>query len=381
MKLDITVTFAVFAWYRRLLQLLAVAGLTITVAFAAADSGQSVDPGIPEVEQDVQLGSTAAQYDAEIADLESLQGAYGEALGENLLGLGLIYQQQGNHAAARKALGRAMHIRRVNEGLQCMSQLALLENLMDSNIALGDWAALEQNFKQMVWVYRRNFAPDDPEFIHMLAKLGRWKVEIFRSTLLGSDSVKALAEAEELFGKTINYVEEQHGKTDPRLIELLYGRALMNYQLLLDTANRPLSDFQSTGLASTQTHYVRVCFPTPRGTVCGMEARTTPIYDKYFEAQQQKDDLIRTYRRNIVRSLEQILAISEINPELSSATNIHALVKSEDWSLPQSRNLSEREKYLEADAMLIRLGLEQAKVDRLFGKEPADEGLVEAVYP
>ena len=331
------------------------------------------DAGVPVPDQS--LEQDADRYETEISRLESSKGVYDETLGENLLGLGLVYQQQGDHEEAVEILSRAMQIRRVNEGLQNMNQLAVLENIMASNTAIAKWKDLDRNYQQMYWLYRRNFNPDDQEYLDNLLRMGRWKVAVYKGSLLENDSLKGLGESQDQFARTIRYIEKQHGKMDPRLVGLLYGHALINYQLLIDTVGRPLSDFKSPLPQSPTIEYVRVCYQTRAGPVCQMEPRVNYSGQNMalMDAQQQKDQLLRTQGIRVIHSLKQILEITENNQEQVDEKKIRSLVQEEDWAYPDNRNVPRRQRNQDGRDILTRLGLKKEQIDILFGKESATD--------
>jgi tetratricopeptide (TPR) repeat protein len=177
-----------------------------------------------------ELLSIAEQYKQQIARLESEYGAYDARLGEQLLSQGRVYQQLKDHTRALEALKRAHHIKRVNDGLQNLGQVPILQNITESNIALRDWDAVDQNFDQLLWIYRRNYADGDPELLKIYDQAGRWKIQAYRDGLLKSDAYTPVSEAAYLFSKAITLTEQRVGQRDPRLIDLLYGDALARAQ-------------------------------------------------------------------------------------------------------------------------------------------------------
>lgn len=333
-------------------------------------SAPAADPGL---QQDLE------RYRNEIDRLEKSGGVYDEKLGENLLGLGIVYQQQGKHKEAVDALNRAMQIRRVNEGLQNLNQLAVLENIMTSNAANGDWEELDQNYQQMLWLHRRNFDPDAPEYIRNLVRLGRWKVDAFTHSRLGKGSFSALQESQALFLRIIRHIEKQHGKLDPRLVDLHYLNAMINYELLLDAANRPLSEFDTKMMGNNsmpEVVYDRICYRTATGAViCDMVPRVS--YQRQIngalDAQQQKDTLMRNYGHHVVRSLENIFKIAESSQSQVDEKHIQNLVHPDDWRLPDDVSLQRQERNKGRRLILERLGLKRAQLDVMFGKAETEK--------
>ena len=72
-----------------------------------------------------------------IAEEEARNGPYSANLIELLTSLGLAYQESGEDVLAVAVLDRALYLKRVNEGLFGLDQAALLERLIDSELAIG----------------------------------------------------------------------------------------------------------------------------------------------------------------------------------------------------------------------------------------------------
>ena len=325
------------------------------------------------------LQQDSERYRNEIDRLEKSGGVYDEKLGENLLGLGIVYQQQGKHKEAVDTLNRAIQILRVNEGLQNLDQLAVLENIMTTNAAIGDWEELDHNYQQMLWLHRRNYDPDAPEFIRNLARFGRWKVDAFRHSRLGKGSFNALQEAQALYTRIIRHIEKQHGKLDPRLVELHYLNAMINYEMLLDTASRPLSEFDTKMSGSSsmpEVVYERICYRTATGAViCDIVPRVS--YQRQIngalDAQQQKDNIMRNYGLHVVRSLGQIFKIADNSQSQVDEKHIRNLVHAADWRLPDDVNFKRQDRTKGGRMILERLGLKRAQLDVMFGKAENDK--------
>lgn len=328
-------------------------------------TGPSADPNL---QQD------SERYRNEIERLEKSGGVYDDKLGENLLGLGIVYQRQGKHKEAVETLNRAMQIRRVNEGLQNLNQLAVLENIMTSNAAIGDWEELDHNYQQMLWLHRRNFEPDAPEYIRNLVRHGRWKVDAFRNSRLGKGAFNALQEAQALYTRIIRRVEKQHGKLDPRLVELHYLNAMINYEMLLDVASRPLSEFDAKMAINNsmpEVVYDRICYRTTTGAViCDLVPRMSyqRQINSALDAQQQKDNLMRNHGAQVVRSLEQIFKIAGNSQSQIDEKHIRNLVDAKDWRLPNDVTFKRQEKNKGGRLVLERLGLKKAQLDVMFGR-------------
>ncbi len=259
-----------------------------------------------------ELLSIAEQYEQQIARLESEYGAYDARLGEQLLSQERVYQQLKDHTRALEALKRAHHIKRVNDGLQNLGQVPILQNITESNIALRDWDAVDQNFDQLLWIYRRNYADGDPELLKIYDQVGRWKIQAYRDGLLKSDAYTTVSEAAYLFSKAITLTEQRVGQRDPRLIDLLYGDTLARAQ----------------------------------------DEKHLDVERRFFAAR---------------KSLERIVSIHNAHPELPPDSRAEALTHLGDWYLMRGSTNTALEHYQQAWQLLQGAPDGRKKLESLFG--------------
>ena len=313
--------------------------------------------------------TAANDYQQEVDRLTERFGPYDPQLGEQLLSLGLVYQRLRQYPDAIQALKQSLHIQRVNEGLQNLNQLPILQNLIETNIAAEHWDELDQNYEQLLWVHRRNYGNGDPRLLPIIDKIGRWKINAYTNHLLKRNPSSTIAEAEKLYDRTADILTEQFGKTDPRLIDPLYGAALVNYQLMIEIANRPLDEFRTRGrMITSSVRYVQQCFRAPTGAV---RCVTIPIMTQNFEglsdAQQQKDMDIHNSFVVAGRSLKRIVEIHEAHPELPADSLAKALVHYGDWKLLSGDRGEAIKHYQRANQVLTTSGAKQEEIDSYFG--------------
>ena len=272
------------------------------------------------------------EYRAQIKSQENRNGPYDPQLSEQLLGLGLLYKSQGKYQDAAKALEQALHVKRVNDGVDNMSQLPILEALIDVNTAAENWKALDLNYDLLLQVNQRNLAAEDPEVIAGIERVGRWKVQAYKNHLLKKKPEILLNHLIDLYRSSIKIIEEQHGKNDPHLIGFLNGLALAHYLRIENIKNQALSEFQGD---AAKENIRRVCRPirTLEGVimVCGPEPVANPNY--YISRQASKNILLRAQFAAIKSSLNKIIKILKANPKLHPHDFAMALVDIGDWFL------------------------------------------------
>ncbi|MBT4519256.1 MAG: tetratricopeptide repeat protein, partial [Halieaceae bacterium] len=94
----------------------------------APDCGSGVDPSDED----------ANRQRRQIEEIESRQGSYGGELAEPLTDLGRHYRNRGDYVEAERLYTRALHLVRINEGLNSELQLVLLKDLAATYRLKGD---------------------------------------------------------------------------------------------------------------------------------------------------------------------------------------------------------------------------------------------------
>jgi tetratricopeptide (TPR) repeat protein len=170
------------------------------------------------------------RYLEAVQALETQGGAYDAALSEQLLGLGAAYQASGRHAEAAEALSRAAHITRVNEGLYSTSDLPILERLIESYSALGEWDGVGTSYQQMFQIHRRNYGDSDERMLPALQRLSAWHLSAYLGDI-GEDPINHLEAARNLYTSSLGILQAKPAGSDPRLPEALREKAIVDYYL------------------------------------------------------------------------------------------------------------------------------------------------------
>lgn len=186
---------------------------------AAADQQPDAPPPTPEQQRYLQA----------VEALEAQGGAYDSALSEQLLGLGAAYQAAGRHEDAAEALSRAAHIVRVNEGLYSTSDLPILERLIESYSALGEWDGVGTSYQQMFQIHRRNYGETDERMLPALQRLSAWHLSAYLGEV-GEDPINHLEAARNLYDSSLGILQARP-VGDPRLPEALREKAIVDYYL------------------------------------------------------------------------------------------------------------------------------------------------------
>ena len=157
------------------------------------------------------------RYNSAVSDIELDGGAWDGGLVEELASLGRLQQQQGNHIGAIQTLDRAIHVNRINSGLYTLEQIPVVEQLIQSHMALGDWEEADIYNNYLYHVQQKAYGFDDPRLIPVLERLATWNIQAFKighGSLLG---IK-LRQSQIMFNAAARMVDVHFGKADERFI-------------------------------------------------------------------------------------------------------------------------------------------------------------------
>ncbi len=285
--------------------------------------------------------STEQRYLDAVSSTESTGGAYDPALSQQLLGLGISYQSEGKHAEAAEALNRAAHITRVNEGLYSTADLPILELLIESYAALGEWEEVGNRYHQVFQIHHRNYGANDPRLLPVLDKLSAWHMRAYLQDL-GEQPLNHLMTARNLNDSSTTIMRSSYPANDPRIADKLRQRALVDYYL---ASYRPpeIPEIPETGFGTEN--------------------------DAVFT--RQPNYLVNSFSdgRDALRSAVEI---RKQNPDSTSLQRSEAVAELGDWHQLFSRTQTALETYREAYAEGMLGGDDSASViDRVFGKPRA----------
>lgn len=290
-----------------------------------------------------ELRNSVTQYLRNIKRLQKTHGAFYDQIGENLIGLGLLYRNLGQNKQAVQAFNQALHINRINHGLYGASQLPIMELIIQTNTALSDWQALDQNFYYLYWVDRRLYGDNDPRLLPVIERLGRWHLQAC-SLMVDSVPSKHLLKAADLFQNAIRIIEQNYGSHDQRLLKPLLGLAITDYRIAQHVSMVETYEEQDFGIG----------FPGDQ--------------EQEMEEVRNQQVLFFNSYRDGQKALSRIISVYETNPNLSKRDYGRALVFLGDWYLLFDRRTSASKTYAMAYAKLQDSGMDNKDINRLFAK-------------
>ncbi len=205
----------------------------------------AVEPGVdpqmpalpePEIELEpeddpefIRRMNSIREYTATVDSLEQAGGAWDAGLVEQLASIAELEQQQGNHPGAIQAFDRAIHINRISNGLHTLDQIPLVEGMIDSYLANGDWEQADLYNNYLFFVQQKAFGADDPRIIPVLDRLASWHMRAFNIGYGESLGVH-LSSAQILFRAAVRMVGIHFGRQDERFERYLRNLAISGYQ-------------------------------------------------------------------------------------------------------------------------------------------------------
>ncbi len=164
---------------------------------------------------------TLANYENSLQDIEAAGGAWDPALIEQLSALGNLQQQLGDYAAAVETFDRAMHVNRINGGLHTTDQIPIVEELIESYMAVEDWESADLYYNYLFFIQTKAFGPEDPRMIPVFAQLAEWHMQAFSLGYGGEALGLRLSNAQILFDVAARMVFLHFGSSDERFVPYL----------------------------------------------------------------------------------------------------------------------------------------------------------------
>jgi len=127
----------------------------------------------------------------------------------------LRLQEKGDHDSASGLFVQAWQIARVSNGLYHQSLIPIVECMISSEVAMENWAAVNNKYDLLEHLYRRLYATDDERLEYGLQKVSSWHVNSFNSNIDGKRK-QHLQQARKIFLARLEIAENILPETDPK---------------------------------------------------------------------------------------------------------------------------------------------------------------------
>jgi len=203
----------------------------------------STESKIQQGHDDTTQGKTSLRkfYNA-IDTLETEMGPFNPALSQTLNQLGEFLQKQGQHSEAIRIFRRAIHVDRVNQGLDTPEQIPAIKRIISSYLTLKNFSKSDDAYEYLYFVENQNNQRDEVELLESQNLYARWQRtayllernddqhrRLLRLYDLHEQTVQAL-ESEDITGETLVahyyqqldtlYLLDQHPGIEPPSLSL-----------------------------------------------------------------------------------------------------------------------------------------------------------------
>jgi len=320
--------------------LLLAAPLTGPAQDAPAAAGEAVPETVSQERLGAESeGTPAPESQSEVLrDLQGRYGPYDPAFGEALVGVAMSYREAGRHAEAVELLERAVHVKRVNEGLHSPGQVDLLNLLIDTQTEAEDWSGLNQSYMYLYWLVRRNKDLASPELIANLYRIGKWHV---RAYALDTGEIPGahLRHAAAAFETAAELQARRYGENSAELVDPLLGLALVQLRL---------ASYAETADSREELRFA-----------------TSPTRAFMHEEMERQEAILSSYRKGR-DALRKVVEIHKTHAELGAADTARAMTYLGDWYLLFNRRQSAADAYQEAYALARDAGVDEEQMAALF---------------
>lgn len=204
------------------------AALVCMPTSAVASDLESPNPDVLESQETAQdaLMADVRAYMERIQATETQDGAFAPGLTEDLLGLGLALQRNGEHAQAVTVFKRGIHLSRINEGLYSNRQLALLKGEISSHIALGAFEEADERQRYLYRVQAKTLS--DATRGQALMQHALWQRQAYEAEV-GEQPFTRLTNMWSLYRLALSEFARLDGDASPTLLPPLYGMLRSQY--------------------------------------------------------------------------------------------------------------------------------------------------------
>ncbi|MGI9293792.1 MAG: energy transducer TonB [Pseudomonadales bacterium] len=239
-----------------------------------------------------------------VSEIEGEHGPFTENLVPKLIEVSSALLANANVDDSIKALSRALHLTRVNNGLNTALQIPILEQLIGIHITTSQWQLADQYLANQYRLRQMQYSGYDPEVVNHLKRYADWHRTMY---LAGVDEIGyvRLLSMHELYTGMSKIIETELGKNSNEHLPYLYGQLEAEHLISLYEGER------ETGLRVGMRNHEEVKLPT-------------------WEKQRFRKIKDNNYR-NGKKTIKRILAILEKDPEAARSDIADAKLALGDW--------------------------------------------------
>jgi len=147
------------------------------------------------------------QTQNQLAYIEGLVDAYDDSIGELSLEIGTLLASEGKTEEALSAFRRALHVSRINNGLDSDLQLPVLEAILDLQTKTNQISSAGDTLNRIYRIHQANYLSTDPATIDALIRIGIWHFSAYFFKIDGL-SLTHLIKARRAFGLAHDFSQD-----------------------------------------------------------------------------------------------------------------------------------------------------------------------------
>jgi len=139
-------------------------------------------------------------------------------------------QEQGRHEHAVAYFKQARQVSRIQNGFYDETQIALVEAMIESEMAMEDYEAVDDHYSHIEFLYRKLYSIDDPRLETGLQKVSGWLSYALSINPVGN-RLEQLRKANRVYKLRLQIAERTLASNHPRFSYLLENIAICEKQL------------------------------------------------------------------------------------------------------------------------------------------------------
>ena len=305
----------------------------------AKESIEPIQEGIEQAQESVEQPESTPVDSGEIltirdalAGIESDQGAYAQALPEQLISLGQALQQQGQYRQAVDVFKRGVHLARINNGLYSAEQIPFLQGEISSSLAVGDLVEADQRQQYLLSIQQRSLASGEL-YVQAMMQQANWQYSAYKQGIGEKEHhFSRLLSMLDLYRLVIKDILEREGPSSPKLLQPL--QEMLRAQYVLSTYQRTSGSYADPNAVSERLRF-------------------NSYYMQHFK--RGNSVILAIYNLQQSRFGEHALPTAE------------AIVLLGDWMLWHDKRDSAIQAYQDALRQLAELDDAQVQIKNIFG--------------
>ena len=157
-------------------------------------------------------------------------GPYSAALVPDLQGLGAALFQSGDYRKAIEVYGKAIHLLRVNEGLNTVLQTSLVEQVIEAQIELGNFVAADKKQAYLFRIRRSALPASGADMLAATEQYADWHRSAYIAQL-DRDRYPRIVDLIDLYDDGAGKVAEEQGPLSRNKLPYLEGKLKAHYLL------------------------------------------------------------------------------------------------------------------------------------------------------